>query len=281
VAILGSGLTAVDTVLSLAHEPRSAPITLISRRGLAPQAHARQPAPPAKLDELVEQALASPAGVDPLALLRSLRKAAKSSIAAGGDWRSVVDGLRPHTARLWQHMPHAQRRRFLARLRPFWEVHRHRMAPNVAEQFDALRRQGLVRLLTGHVAMTRVEADQVWLYVRERGDERLRELAVAWVINCTGPSAANSEESNPAVGSLLVKGWVRPDALSLGLEATSDGRAIAADGAELDDLWIIGTLRKPRLWETTAVPELRSQAEQIASGLWAGVAARQATAVAP
>ncbi len=53
----------------------------------------------------------------------------------GGDWRSVVDGLRPHTALLWRSMPPAERQRFLTRLRPFWEVHRHRMALAVAEQF--------------------------------------------------------------------------------------------------------------------------------------------------
>ena len=40
VVVLGSGLTAVDAVLSLAHPDRRAPITILSRRGLLPHAHA-------------------------------------------------------------------------------------------------------------------------------------------------------------------------------------------------------------------------------------------------
>jgi uncharacterized NAD(P)/FAD-binding protein YdhS len=39
IVILGSGLTAIDAVMSLSQEPRRAPITLISRRGLIPHAH--------------------------------------------------------------------------------------------------------------------------------------------------------------------------------------------------------------------------------------------------
>ena len=74
-----------------------------------------------------------------------VRRAVREIEASDGDWRSVVDGLRRHTARLWRSMPIAQRQRFLARLRPFWEVHRHRMATEVARSFQALVDRGEVR----------------------------------------------------------------------------------------------------------------------------------------
>jgi uncharacterized NAD(P)/FAD-binding protein YdhS len=89
-------------------------------------------------------------------------------------------------------------------------------------------------------------------------------MRAGWVINCTGPAASNSAESNPAIGSLLVHGWVRPDDLALGLETTADGRAIDANGQTAADLFVVGTLRKPALWESTAVPELRNQAAAVA-----------------
>jgi len=273
IAILGSGLTAVDAVLSLAQEPRQMPITLISRRGLVPQSHAATAFTPADLQPLVAEMVAAPGGVDARLLFKRVRKLARELADMGADWRSVVDGLRPHTSMLWNGMPAAERRRFLTRLRPYWEVHRHRMALDVAEKFHRLVSQGLVRIVSGSVASAQAHDDGVRLYVRERGEQRLLELNVAWVINCTGPAASNSAESNPAIGSLLVHGWVRPDELGLGLETSTAGHAVDVHNAALSDLIVVGTLRKPALWETTAVPELRAQAAAIAE-----LALRQAVA---
>lgn len=264
VVVLGSGLTAVDTVLSLSQEPRRAPITLISRHGFFPQAHAESPITPTDLNSLVSDLMAAPGGLRIKTLFQQLRRKVREVIAAGGNWRSVVDGLRPHTANLWRTLPLSERKRFLARLRPYWEVHRHRMALGVAKQFGSLLDQGLVRVIAGRVASAQAEDHSVRLYVRERGDDRLIELNAGWVINCTGPTASNSAESNPAIGSLLVHGWLRPDELALGLETTPEGNAIDAEGDAISDLFVVGTLRKPSLWESTAVPELRTQAASAA-----------------
>jgi len=263
VVILGTGLTAVDAVLSLTQEARTAPITLISRRGLVPQAHAEAPVPAADLNGLVAALLAAPEGLRIATLFRRLKQLARQ-LGAGQDWRSIIDGLRPHTASLWRALSVAERRVFLRHLRPYWEVHRHRMAVDVARRFRTLLEQGTVRVLAGTVSAAQAEENCVRLYVRDRGDERLREIRAAWVVNCTGPAASNSAESNPAIGSLLVHGWVRPDELALGLDTNAEGNAIDAQGVAAQDLFVVGTLRKPSLWETTAVPELRNQAAGVA-----------------
>ncbi len=265
VVILGTGLTAVDAVLSLSQEPRRAPITLISRRGLVPLPHADAPITPADLQPLVTELLAAPAGVCVAPLFLQLRKKARQLVEAGHDWRSVVDGLRPHTATLWRALSVTERRKFLKHLRPYWEVHRHRMAVEVAKRFDSLLVQKAARIIAGTVASAQAHEDGVRLYVRERGDDRMMEIRTAWVVNCTGPAASNSTESNPAIGSLLVHGWVRPDELALGLDTTADGNAIDIRGTVAEDLFVVGTLRKPGLWESTAVPELRNQAASVAS----------------
>lgn len=262
--ILGSGLTAVDAVLSLTQQPRRAPITLISRHGLLPQAHAPRPVAPADLKEVVSELTATPGGVRALTLLSKLRRKARELTAEGGDWRSVVDGLRPHTATLWHALPPGERRQFLARLRPFWEVHRHRMALAIAEPFRELLDRGDVRLVAGRVESAQAEGEGVRLIVRERGSDRLFETHTVWVINCTGPLPSNQVESNPVIGSLLVSGWLRPDDLLLGIETTAEGNAIAEDGRVVPDLFIVGTLRKSTDWESTAVPELRNQAAGVA-----------------
>jgi uncharacterized NAD(P)/FAD-binding protein YdhS/predicted metal-dependent enzyme (double-stranded beta helix superfamily) len=266
VVILGSGLTAVDTMLSLSQQPRRAPITLLSRNGLLPQAHAGAPIPPVDLTAAVSELVAAPGGVRADALLQRVRREARELKRRGGDWRSVVDGLRPHTATLWQSMPLAERRRFLARLRPFWEVHRHRMAPAVAERLRALLAGGEARLVAGSVVSAQAEDGGVRLVVRQRGGGAV-EADASWVINCTGPLPSNSVESNPVIGSLLVSGVLRPDELLLGVETTPGGNAVTADGQEVPDLFLVGTLRKSTDWESTAVPELRQQAAAAAEGV--------------
>lgn len=264
VVILGSGLTAVDAVMSLAHKSRTAPITLLSRRGLLPQAHSQVPLTTVDISPIVAEQLATPGGVKVLKLCKAIRKTVREQAARGINWRSVVDGLRPHTAPLWQAMSDHERRRFLRHLRSFWEVHRHRMALGIAEQFGEMRDCDRVRFLAGRIKSVSGDAKGAHLIVDARSEQGLVKLDADWVVNCTGPAPANFAASNPAIGSLLVDGWLRPDELGLGIETASNGNAIARDGQELSDLLVVGTLRKPQLWESTAVPELRSQAAVLA-----------------
>lgn len=264
VVVIGAGLTAIDAVLSLSQEPRTGVITLISRRGLVPQAHNPAGVTPLDLKPLVAELTGSgnngSGKLTARKLTKSLVALARKTVKEGGDWRAVVDGVRPHTATLWQAMPACEREKFLYRVRPYWEIFRHRMAPGVAEAFDKLVKAGKVKIIAGAIASAQADDEMVRLYVRERGDDRMMELRTDWVVNCTGPTASNSAEANPAVGSLLVHGWVHRDELSLGLQTTHEGNAIDSKGATAPDLLIIGTLRKPMTWESTAVPELRQQA---------------------
>ena len=141
------------------------------------------------------------------------------------------------------------------------------MAIDVAEPFRTLVDRGDVRVVAGRVESARAEDDVVKLVVRRRGCDRPLECQTSWVINCTGPMPSNSVESNPVIGSLLVSGVLRPDELSLGIDTTPDGHAIAADGREVPDLLLVGTLRKSTDWESTAVPELRAQAAAVAENV--------------
>lgn len=266
VLILGSGLTAIDAMLSICTSQRPAPVTLVSRRGLLPRAHVRPSAPPADLTQDIEQCLRGPRGPQVRDLVRRMRRCAIHAVEEGRDWRAVIDGLRPFTAALWRAADDNQRDRFLRHVRPLWEVLRHRMAPELDARLQAWFAEGSVRVVAGRVDAVRAGgATPLEVTVRCRGENGSRSFGVGWVINCTGPSPANRPESNPAIGSLLLHGWVCPDALDLGLRTTVDGRAVSRDGDPVPDLHVIGTLRKPAAWESTAVPELRVQAESAAA----------------
>lgn len=67
-----------------------------------------------------------------------------------------------------------------------------------------------------------------------------------------------------ATASLIDAGEARMDPFGLGLETDLMGRPIDGLGRSSGGLWVVGSLRRPALWETTAVPELRAQAEATA-----------------
>lgn len=263
VLVLGTGLTAVDTVLSLAREGRTAPITLVSRRGFVPQVHLPQGVHPVDMSEVVRSLTQAGTPLSALRLSKTIRRIVKTKAAEGVDWRAVVDGLRPHLGHLWQSLSLHQRQKFLGALRPFWEIHRHRMAGQIGETFHRLMNQGLVRILKGRVTGAEAGPQGVGITLRETGTGKSIPARFDWVVNCTGPVPSNRAEANPVIGSLLVNGWVRADELSLGIETAPTGEALNAQGEPVPDLFVVGTLRKPATWESTAVPELRQQAAAV------------------
>ena len=122
VLLIGTGLTMVDVVQSLIEEGHRGPIRAVSRRGLLPQVHA----PTQPIDIAAEDL---PPTTSVVRLMRWLRHCVREAESNHCDWRSVVDGLRPHIPDLWRRLSLDERRRFLRHLRPWWDIHRHRMAP--------------------------------------------------------------------------------------------------------------------------------------------------------
>jgi len=274
VVILGSGLTAVDTLLSLTSEGsprRTAPIWMVSRRAMLPHAHLDVPNPPANLQMLID-GLVKGGPLTTRQLVRGVRREihAITRTAPDADWRTIVDGLRPHTVAIWAALSSSQRRRFVTYVRPIWEVHRHRMAPDVARTIHRLENEGSFTRVSGRVIRAVAIDDRVLVSVRSRAESKIagdRALEAAWVVNCTGPTPSNLAESNPLVASLLELGALRVDPLGIGLETEASGRALGVDQVPRHDLYVVGTLRKPANWESTAVPELRQQAAATAEAV--------------
>jgi uncharacterized NAD(P)/FAD-binding protein YdhS len=183
----------------------------------------------------------------------------RAEVARCGAWREAVDGLRADTQRLWQALPLAERRRLLRHVRPWWEVHRHRMAPAVGERVARLVEDGRLRVFAGHIA----GGTGGHLFVRRRGGGRL-SLPADRVVDCTGPETDCRRMRDPLLRSLLDAGHARPDPLHLGLDTTPDG---ALAGAPPDTLFALGPLTRPALWEITAVPDIRDQAAALAARL--------------
>ena len=253
VLLLGTALTAVDVVATLARTPSDAPVTAVSRHGLLPQPHAATHAPLGGVRTLAGAMLA---GRGLRAVIRQLREA-----AGGADWRTVVDGVRPHVDGIWAGLDAAEQDRFLRHLSRHWETHRHRMAPEVAAHVDALRTGG--QLLVRAARVTRVVPDGAGLDVSFGDGTRQRYAAV---VNCTGPGRL-PVAANPLVATLLADRLVRTGPHGLGLDVDAAGRFRDARGAAQPLLWSLGPARRGALWETTAVPEIRAQARALAEAM--------------
>jgi uncharacterized NAD(P)/FAD-binding protein YdhS len=260
VLMVGAGLTSIDLILELAAAGHRGTIHALSRRGLLPQAH-RAAVP--YHDFLGGTEL--PRTVR--ALMRCLRDEVSRAAEAGIDWRPVLDAIRPHSPALWRGFSWEERARFMRHVRPFWEVHRHRLAPPVAEKIEELRAAGRVKFYAGRLEKLLEQPNGAVAVFRERGTKKVRTLEVAKVINCTGPRTDYSKYQHPLLVNLLARGWIDHDPLALGLRATPDGEVLRHRGGAVGWLHTLGAPLKGELWECTAIPEIRAQAERLARRL--------------
>jgi uncharacterized NAD(P)/FAD-binding protein YdhS len=256
VVLVGTGLTAVDTAITLLEDAPERSVVMVSRHGLVPRAHIGQnstawlspiPSGPVTADELVGLFLEQVA----------------AARRRGVDWRAVVDGLRAPTQGLWQRMDVAQRRRFVSTYAREWEVLRHRMAPEIAARIEQYRYEGRLEVVAGGLGDVIDHGRRCEVELPERPDSTFADA----VVNCTGPLSDVTQSKDPLLRDLLCQGLLRPDPLRLGVACTPEGEILDSAGQVVPGMYVVGPPRKGTLWETTAVPEIRSQAAGLAARL--------------
>lgn len=260
VLLIGTGLTMVDTVQSLIDAGHRGPIRAISRRALLPRIHA--PTRPQWID-----AGGLPRTTSVVRLTRWLRHRVRAAAGDGIGWRAVVDGLRPHLQDLWRRMPVEERRRFLRHLRPWWDVHRHRIAPQIGAMLDTAMERGQMTVEAARVLSLQPTEIDVKLEIRHRCTGRTEWLQAARVINCSGPESNYFATSDPLLRELIRRGVVHPDPLGLGLDVTDHGALISADRVTSRRLFALGPVTRGTFWEVTAVPDIRFHCARLASHL--------------
>ncbi|REG02324.1 putative NAD(P)/FAD-binding protein YdhS [Asanoa ferruginea] len=243
VLLLGTGLTAVDAVLTLLSRGHTGQIVAVSRHGLLPRAHTDLPTPaPVRAWE------SAPPGLR--GLLREVRGSA--------DWRATVDALRPRVDQVWAGLTLQEQQRFLRHLARYWEVHRHRCAPEVAATIAAAREARALVVAAGRVS--EIRSVPPGFEVGLAGGRWTFDA----VVNCTGPG---HPAGLPLVRSLVADGLARADPLALGIDVDAAGRPVGRHSLPTEGLYVVGSLRRGRWWETTAIPEIRDQAYAIGGRL--------------
>lgn len=248
VLIVGTGLSMIDTVLTLHHQQHRGMIYAVSRHGLLPLPHAHMNA------MQITQSLTA----DTRILTRFLR-----TISHDHDWRSVVTALRSHIPGLWQEMDMDCRKRFLRHVLPYWNIHRHRVHHELADLLKKLNHDQQLTVLAGRIE--NVENDMAT--IRRRHTKKITQINVKWLINCMGPPLTMSASQQPLISSLLRQGVATFDPLKLGFAVTNTGALQDKHGNISSRFFTLGPPAKGKYWESGAVPEIRVQSFNLAKEL--------------
>ncbi len=260
VLLLGTGLTMIDVALALNRYSHRGTIHALSRRGLLPRPHiAANEALPRLLHKQLCAALAR-GGLRQV--IRAIRHTMRLAGEQGLSWHPVVDALRPVTPDLWSRLSVNERQRFLRWIRPFWEVSRHRVAPQPAAAIDAMQACGRLSVRKGRVTDAVQAADTISVAQALKGDVQPVRENYDWVINCTGPSFAR-RGARTLENHLVDRGLLLKDPLGLGYVSAPDGEVFGRAGP-IEGLYLLGPACRPHWWEHTAAPELRQQAARLA-----------------
>lgn len=258
VVLLGSGLTMVDILLTLAEIGWDGYIVAISRAGRLPKSHFRGIA----YDDFVPND--DRIGLSELRGLvqhhcERLRQMSQNPAIA-------IDKLRPHTQKLWRDLSKNEKEDFLKHDASEWNVTRHRIAASIHSKVTDALDAGRLKLIAATIERLAPNEQQIDVVLRDTvGNELIQ--AGDLVINCTGPQTRLSKAGLPLFDNLLRRGLVCLDDLDMGIQVDDEFATIDQHGASSGMLYAIGPLLKGSLWETTAVPELRVQAMRVAETL--------------
>src|SRR5690606_32793202 len=175
---------------------------------------------------------------------------------------------------MWANASEDERARFRRHLRPWWDVHRHRLAPEVADRLEAMQASGRLAVVAGKTLGFTPGARQVEVSWRPRGSDATERLRVRRIVNCTGPLGDLARITDPLLMSLRERGAIRPDAAHLGIGVNGVGQVIGSDGQPSERIYAIGPMTRGAFWEIVAVPDIRRQtwdvARRLSNAHWVG-----------
>ncbi len=140
------------------------------------------------------------------------------------------------------------------------------MAPEIGVRIEDAVRARRLRVLGGRLKSLTAETDRLHLEIKLRS-QQIVPLDVERLINCTGPESEYQRLPDPLIRSLLESGRARASSIGPGLWTDGDRSLVDSDGNSSAWLFAVGPPNFGALFETTAVPELRIQAESLANYL--------------
>ncbi|HLY97707.1 MAG TPA: hypothetical protein VKT33_01445 [Candidatus Angelobacter sp.] len=257
ILLIGTGLTAVDQILSLKAKKFQGTIFMLSRHGILPNTHTARGATWPKSWIPTHTATVR-------TLLSAVREEIRKAEVRGSNWQDVFDSMRSESQRIWRGFSIHEQKRFLRHVRPYWDAHRHRIPPEVYRNLTDWIETRELRIVAGRLFEYQENDAGALVTFQDRHTGATEKLQVGRVLNCTGTNTSACLLKTALFQSLIESGTVCMDRLKLGLDVADNGALLDAAGQASSRLFAIGPLQRGCFWETTAVPEIRSQAASLA-----------------
>jgi uncharacterized NAD(P)/FAD-binding protein YdhS len=264
VLVVGNGLTSADVIASLKRRGHLGRITALSRRGLRSRGHALFTQEPSG-DFL------SPPSVSASELLRRVRAAIRIAEEDGLTWHSVLDQLRAQGSGLWAHLPVVERRRIVRHLRPYWDVHRFRIAPQVEDVLDAEIAAGRLDILAASILRVESGGETIEIDIKRRGQVEIDQQMFDAVVVTTGPAHGDVLASQDWLRQLGKRGQLHVDPTGLGLACDRNANALGVDGVADRSLFIAGPLARGQVGELMGFPQVAEHALFVAESITLGL----------
>ena len=262
ILIVGNGLTMVDTVLGLLEQGFKGNIFSISPNGFNILPHRHNGLKYSKLVEELRD------GLSIYELVKLINKHIKTVREYGVSAEPIIDSLRPQTQKIWKSFSEQERELFMSRLRHLWGVARHRIPLHSHDKIQQLRIDGKLHINSGKIIDINESNGSIKVQYLDKKENELKAINVSRIINCTGPETDLINLDKSFLKNCLLKGILTQDKLKLGIKTDTESfQIINSDGKAHTNLYTIGSNLKGELWESTAVNELRIQAEKLAEKL--------------
>jgi uncharacterized NAD(P)/FAD-binding protein YdhS len=245
IVIIGTGLTAVDTILSIARSNFPGKIFCISRNALFPKSHTK-PGEDKKFD--MSPYANKLIGSSPSKIFRQLIEISEKE--KNYLWQSIMDSLRPYTQSIWKGFSTSQQKLVLGKYLTVWNIHRHRMAPEIHDEIFSHINSGKLKLIA---AECKGYENNIVTYKDRAGEHKIEAL---YIFDCRGPSYRKL----PDIFNSLIS-EVTPSDNGYGVKCDEN---FFINKNKATPIFAIGNPLVGELFETTAVPELRVEADSIA-----------------
>ncbi|MFU0444985.1 FAD/NAD(P)-binding protein [Pseudocitrobacter faecalis] len=264
VAIVGTALSMADVVASLTRLGHRGKLLAFSRHGLLSRPNAAAGLPKWQ---------AAYAHGSLRQRLRQIRQDIARAAENGLPWQVVLDEVRSQGQSIWQQLSEREQRQFLRHLRRFWDVHRYRIAPQVADAITAKQQAGLLTVLAARLKTVTAKENHLRVQLAVRNDEQ-QDLSVDYLILTTGPAHASLTESQPFLRDLRRAGVIRPDALGLGIDVDIHSQTLDAQGKPSTIFLVSGPAARGRFGELMGLPQVADHAQAVAREVLLTLSAR-------
>ncbi|MDO6966327.1 FAD/NAD(P)-binding protein [Rhizobium alvei] len=255
--LVGNGLTSADVIASLLARGHTGPITSISRRGLRSRGHS-----PVQQDlhgDFVSRPIRSAR-----LLARRVREAIDQAALFGVSWHAVLDAARAQGSEIWSNLSVEERRRLVRHLRPFWDVHRFRIAPQIERALAVATERGQLVTLAASVAAVTYQGAKIRIALKRAraGGTLIRDFDA--VVVTTGPAHDAIIASQPYLAALEAEGLVAQDPLRLGLWCDANAHILDRSGHPVEGLYVAGPLARGTFGELMGLPQVSDHAHAVA-----------------